>query len=354
MSTEANTEVLSMSDAEFENIDLSSLGTSNFADTKDEEGVESEETEVEVDTAEQDDNTQDEEEEESSEEEETTEVTEESEEEEEDELTKYKQVYEKLTQPFKANGKDIQIDNVDDAIKLMQMGANYSKKMTALKPSLKVLRMLEKHNLLDENKLNHLIDISSNKPEAIAKLLKDSNIDPLNVDLDTADQYEAGNYSVSDSEYEFEEVLTEVKSSSTGKQLLGIIGTEWDNKSRETVVNNPEILKVMNEHMGNGVFNTVMARVEKERLLGNLNGLTDVDAYYQIGNKLNAEGAFNKLGNTKATVNKTSTVKQSTNDSAKKKRAALVTSKAPEGKVADQEFNPLSMSDDEFEKMFKL
>ena len=55
----------------------------------------------------------------------------------------YKAEYEKLLKPFKANGRDIQVGSVDDAIALMQMGANYNKKMAALKPNMKLLKMLE-------------------------------------------------------------------------------------------------------------------------------------------------------------------------------------------------------------------
>ena len=61
----------------------------------------------------------------------------------------YKAEYERLTQSFKANGKEIAVANVDEAISLMQMGANYNKKMAALKPNLKLLKLLENNKLLD-------------------------------------------------------------------------------------------------------------------------------------------------------------------------------------------------------------
>ena len=54
----------------------------------------------------------------------------------------YKTEYERLLAPFKANGRDISVKGVDDAITLMQMGANYNKKMAALKPNLKLLNFI--------------------------------------------------------------------------------------------------------------------------------------------------------------------------------------------------------------------
>ena len=41
----------------------------------------------------------------------------------------YKALYEQVTAPFKANGKTISIQSVEEATQLMQMGANYTKKM---------------------------------------------------------------------------------------------------------------------------------------------------------------------------------------------------------------------------------
>ena len=38
----------------------------------------------------------------------------------------------KLFAPFKANGRELKIESVEEAVALMQMGANYSKKMAGL------------------------------------------------------------------------------------------------------------------------------------------------------------------------------------------------------------------------------
>ena len=62
----------------------------------------------------------------------------------------YKAVYDALfDKPIKANGKEIQVRTPEEAIQLMQMGANYNKKMAAINEKLPVLKALENHNLLD-------------------------------------------------------------------------------------------------------------------------------------------------------------------------------------------------------------
>ena len=56
----------------------------------------------------------------------------------------YEAEYKKLMTPFKANGVDMQIQSIDDAIQLMQMGAGFHKKMSALKPAMRQMKLLEK------------------------------------------------------------------------------------------------------------------------------------------------------------------------------------------------------------------
>ena len=92
-----------------------------------------------------------------------------------EEIKVAKSFFDKVTAPFKANGRQMQIEDADDVIRLMQMGANYNKKMAGLKPALKMVKMLERNKLLDEDRLNFLIDLDKKDPTAIAKFLKDSD-----------------------------------------------------------------------------------------------------------------------------------------------------------------------------------
>jgi len=63
----------------------------------------------------------------------------------------YESAFKKVTAPFKANGVDMQVKDPDDVVRLMQMGANYQKKMSQLKPNLKLIKLLENNELLDKS-----------------------------------------------------------------------------------------------------------------------------------------------------------------------------------------------------------
>ena len=148
----------------------------------------------------------------------------------------YEAEYKRLLKPFKANGRDVTVDTVDDAISLMQMGANYNKKMAGLKPSLKILKMLENNGLLSEEKLGFLIDLDKKNPEAINKLVKDSGLDPMDLDAEKAGEYAPKIHSVDERELELDSVLDDIQDTPTYNRTLDVISKKWDSASKRTAV----------------------------------------------------------------------------------------------------------------------
>lgn len=260
----------------------------------------------------------------------------------------YEDAYKEIFKSFKANGKDMSVDSIEDVRQLMQMGANYNKKMAGLKPSLKMVKLLENNGLLDEEKLSYLIDLSKHNPDAIKKLIKDSGLDPLEVDINQEVSYKANTYNVSDKEMELDAVLSEIRESGTFNETVDIVGNKWDESSKRVVLENPQILKFINSHMNNGVYKAVSSEVEKLRILGKLEGLNDIDAYKAVGDVLFAP----KVESPKSNNINTSTSKATNQEDPRlveRKKAASATKSVVSN--VKPEFNPLSMSDDEFEKI---
>lgn len=268
----------------------------------------------------------------------------------------YRKEYERLTAPFKANGREIAVNSVDDAIALMQMGANYNKKMAALKPNLKLLKLLENNSLLSEEKIGFLIDLEKKNPEAINKLVKESGIDPMDLDAEKAGQYKPGNYTVSDKEIELDTVLEEIQDTPTYNRTLDVIGTKWDKASKQVVAEQPQLIKVINDHVERGIYDVIVKEIERERTFGRLNGLSDLEAYRQVGDAIQAKGGFDHLGRQghqnppSPRVVTPNPKKEDDSKLREKKRAASSTKPAvPSHKPSD--FNPLALSDEEFSKL---
>lgn len=213
-------------------------------------------------------------------------------------LNKYKSFHDEILKPFKANGKMIHVDSAEEAIKLMQMGANYTRKMQALQPARKILAMLENNGLMDESKISYLIDLDKKNPQAIQKLVKDSGVDPLEIDVENDTNYTPGNHSVSDQEIVFQSVLDDIASTSDGKETIRVISNTWDQASKDILWTNPEVMSLIHQQREAGIYDRVSTEVERQRMLGTIpQGVPFLEAYKQVGNAMTQSGQFDDLNN---------------------------------------------------------
>jgi len=208
----------------------------------------------------------------------------------------YEGFYKQIMAPFKANGKMIELKDSQEAIQLMQMGANYTRKMQDLQLVKKQITMLENNGLLDEGKLSFLIDLDKKNPEAIKKFLKEAEIDPLDIDTSAEIKYQAGNHIVSDDEVKFRTVLDAVSATPEGKATLQVIHTSWDQASKDALWASPDIMEVITEQRTNGIYDRVAAEVERQTMLGGIRpGTPFLTAYQSIGHLLGQQGAFKDI-----------------------------------------------------------
>lgn len=272
----------------------------------------------------------------------------------------YEAEYKRLLAPFKANGREIQVKSVDDAVALMQMGANYNKRMAALKPNLKMLKLLENNGLLSEEKISYLIDLEKKNPAAINKLVKDSGLDPMDLDAEKAGEYKPKIHSVDDREIDLDTVLDDIQETPTYTQTLEIVSKKWDGASKQTIASTPQLLKVINDHVANGIYDLINQEVERERMFGRLNGLSDIEAYRRVGDAINARGGFNHLVSNQGKPNQEHVVVQpkpkapADDKLNEKRRAASSTKPANVSTTAASDFNPLALSDEEFSKLAEI
>lgn len=294
----------------------------------------------------------------------------------------YEALYQEIMKPFKANGRMIELKSPAEAIALMQMGANYTRKMQEIAPHRKALMMLQTHGLLDENQLSFAIDLVVKKnPDAIRKLVKEAGIDPLETDLsgEPDPSYRPDTNKLSDEEVAFQTALDDLKTTDSGRETLKAIHSEWDNASKQLLFQSPEVLNVIHQQRELGVYDRIVAEMERRRTLGLIAPTVPfLQAYHDVGNQLQAAGAFNDLadkilsqGSPQATT--TPAVQQTvpTPQARPQPTPVATTVAAPKPAVTNserasaaaptrtsppkrQEFvNPLAMSDDEFLKRFE-
>lgn len=280
--------------------------------------------------------------------------------------------FDKVMTPFKANGREVTLRTPEEAIRLMQMGAGYGRKLQDMQPHLKTLRMLEKNNLLDETRLSYLIDLDQKNPEAIKKLIKDSGIDPLDLNIDDNAHYRPRDHSVSDNEVAFTEALKEVASQPGGRETIQQINSQWDQTSKDFLWSHPEVLSIIQEQRNNGIYDLITAEIDRKKMLGEIAPTVPfLEAYKIAGDALVATNSLNQSGSgtaaspqqapapaphqvdqqaSKVLGTRTATPKSAAPNSDKVKAAASTPSSS---RKAKEFVNPLEMADDEFLKQFE-
>lgn len=388
--------VYEMSDEDFAKMDLSTLDTEEVASEEEEEDTQEmpEDSEEDSSTEAEDDNSEIEEDEDEQDSTETDEDSEDTEEDdsddeaefdnddsEEDEVTQddadevettdeedteesqpskkkkndtdddaeAKAFYAKLTAPIKANGKEYTIKNADDAIALMQQGINYSKNMADLKPSKAILKTLKEHNLTNAEDISFLIDLHNKDPKAIAKLIKDSNINLYEFDTEQADGYAPSRKVVEPTQ--LDDVVESLKDNPSFDAVLDDVVTGWDTDSKKFITSNPNVLKMMTEQKQSGLYDKIVNAVEYQRMLGKLDGMSSIEAYSMIEQDfLSKEQPTSKpaLEQKEKFKAPRPTSKKATDNSKKRKASS------PQGssKPTKTNFNPLTVSDEDLLKSF--
>lgn len=191
-----------------------------------------------------------------------------------------------ITSPFKANNVKVQVDKPEDVIKFMQMGMNYQKKLAGIRPHLGALKSLEQNGLLDNEKINFMVDLMQGKPEAIAQFLKEKQVDTYSLPDIEETPYKPDNHIPSAEQLTFDETVAELIETDTGKRVINDI-RDWDTDSISEIYNDPKLLNTLDSHAETGLYDDTMSILAREKALGNIpSGLSMIDAYDSIATRL--------------------------------------------------------------------
>lgn len=258
----------------------------------------------------------------------------------------YREFYEQMTKPFKANGREIQITKPEDMISLAQKGLNYVKNMTELKPIKQLNALLNQHGITQED-LGLLIELKQKKPEAIAKIVKESGVDIYGLDVDEADKYVPSTPQAPHVNEALEATLEELKvSSPVFNQTIQVVGNQWDDSSRNKIAEHPQLLRIIDAQMADGTFAKIDSVVQYERALGRLVGLSDLEAYVEVERRLQQVGSQP----TPVVVASQQPVETRQQQQVNNQRKSAASPRAVRETVVNQPINSPALSDDEFLK----
>lgn len=260
----------------------------------------------------------------------------------------YKDFFDKVMAPIKANGHTIQLKNQEEVVKLIQQGANYTKKMQELAPYRKVALMLKDNNLLDEDKLSFLIDLQKGDSAAVSKFLKDRSIDPLDIDTEKADEYRAGLNKVSDGYVKFKDAYDSLLSTDEGKTTVKLFDS-YDEPSQQKLIEQPELMQMLHEQVQVGFYQTVCDEVAHQKMLGNIPAnMSFLEAYEKVGVPLLQSQLAERQTKPIASQARITPSSYTNSKQAKSANPTRISNSKPTTSTP----NYLAMSDEEFEKQF--
>lgn len=196
----------------------------------------------------------------------------------------YKEFYEKVAlAKFTANGREVEgFKNPEDLIRAQQMLHGYSDKMKVFKEYKKFLKPLEERGVVsDPEKFNLAMSLLDGDPEAIKKILKEKNIDPMELDLEDI-QYSPKNRLPSNAQLLIEETYEQAENLGVGDRFNKVISKDWDIPSLQEMVNNPAVRADLLQHLKDGTYDVVQAEIKRMELLdstGMLDSMNSVEKY---------------------------------------------------------------------------
>ena len=342
-----------------ENADTDPLeGELDSSDEDSNENDDNSEETTEVDPEEQDEDLLDEQSETSSSDEVTDEDSHEEEteetpnkeddtdEESEDSTLNYEAEFKQVMEPLKVSGEAVQVKSVQDLRNLAQMGIDYSRKMRDIKPLRAVGETLAKAGIIvdgqvDETALARLVDIANGNKDAIAQLMQEKEIDPLDVDTDDV-TYVPETQVVSESTLALQDVEKELVSRGTVDKVTSEL-MNMDAKSKEFFTEDPSRLLSLEQDISSGTYAQVMQQVRYEKTLGRMSDMSDMEAYIALVSQ-----AAQQTPNTVQTEPQAQPSVQK--PSRAKRKAAGISKRAPANN-SKPKYDYVNMSDEEFEKL---
>lgn len=181
---------------------------------------------------------------------------------------------------IKANGKEFEM-TLDELKQTASKGMDYLKKTTALKPYRTMIAAMQENKVSPED-INLLIDLKKGNKEAIAKLIKENEVDVY--DLPEANDYRPREYRQSETALEMKEVLSTISKDAEFSRTSEIYDA-FDEQTKAFLNEDPSRIVGLHNDVKTGVFDKVLPLAEKKAMIDGYNA-PFLQYYLQAGQEI--------------------------------------------------------------------
>jgi len=181
--------------------------------------------------------------------------------------------------PLKVSGKNIPINSLDELYTLASGGASVTQKFQEIAGHKKSISIMQEHGLTEAD-LSMLIEARNGNKDALASLVKQSGIDSLDVTDEVSEGYQPGQYIPSDQQMNLHDVQSLISQDEEYGTTQNIVNNLMDERSQNTLVQNPNMIRGLHEDVKSGAYERVSAHAQKLKLMdGGIR--SDMDYYVQ-------------------------------------------------------------------------
>lgn len=181
---------------------------------------------------------------------------------------------------IKANGKEFEM-TLDELKQTASKGMDYLKKTTALKPYRTMIAAMQENKVSPED-INLLIDLKKGNKEAIAKLIKENEVDVY--DLPEANDYRPREYRQSEAALDVKEVLSTISKDAEFSRTSEIYNA-FDEQTKAFLNEDPSRIAGLHNDIKTGVFDKVLPLAEKKAMIDGYNA-PFLQYYLQAGQEI--------------------------------------------------------------------
>jgi hypothetical protein len=166
---------------------------------------------------------------------------------------------------FRANGKDYDFTSEEIAEqfpKIFGQAMDYTKKMQTIKPWRKTIDAIEGAKLSHDD-VGLMIDVLKGDKDAITEVLKRTGTDTLELDTEADSNYIAKDYGRDESALAITDIVDSISQDPEYATTHSILSKEWDQKSWDTITENPEMIRLLHTDVKSGMYKTLQPIAEK-------------------------------------------------------------------------------------------
>lgn len=231
---------------------------------------------------------------------------------------------------FRANGQDYSFtvkEMKEQFGKVFGQAMDYTKKMQQMKPKRQMLDALESANMSQED-LNLMIDALKGNKDALATVMKRTGVDALDLDTEEAKSYVPKDYGRNETELAIRDVIDEISVDKEYAITHNVLEKQWDDKSRDEFVADPNLIRLLHLDVKNGMFDIVNPIAQKMKVYDG-GKLSDLDYY-----KMAAREYFNQQAQEESKVAEQKRI--ASEKEAEKQRIAAVRAKEEQARATKE------------------